>query len=51
MNNNAIYPSPMENLLVMVTCVIIGVALTKFHSWSVNKAKSEKDFVKDQAQN
>ena len=38
----------MENLLVMVTCVIIGVTLTKFHAWSVSKAKSENNTTKDQ---
>lgn len=48
MNNNAIYPSPIENLIVMIACVIIGACLTKFHTWSVNKARSEKDVAKEQ---
>jgi len=41
MNNNAIYPSPLENLVVMVLCVAIGAALTKFYSWSINNAKEK----------
>ena len=43
MNNNAIYPSPLENLAVMVICVVIGVVLTKFHTWSIAKAKTESE--------
>lgn len=45
MNNNAIYPSPMENLAVMVICVVIGVVLTKFHTWSIAKAKQPDEMT------
>lgn len=43
MNNNAIYPSPLENLAAMVICVVIGVAITKFHDWSLKKASVKED--------
>jgi hypothetical protein len=49
MNNNAIYPSPLETLLSFAICVVAGFVLAKAQTWSVNKARKEATQEANQA--